>query len=113
MFRHVLSSTYSNNRLLRAALGSTLAFGLHQLTASNGEDADMCGIVGYLGDKNRAFDILRTGIKILENRGYDSCGKPRLSRRGDAPKRRTAHHQVRDLHAERRLHRPHHDLAGT
>ena len=33
----------------------------------------MCGIVGYVGE-DRAKDILLTGLKNLEYRGYDSSG---------------------------------------
>ncbi|MEA4827331.1 MAG: glutamine--fructose-6-phosphate aminotransferase, partial [Clostridium sp.] len=33
----------------------------------------MCGIVGYLGNKN-ASDILVEGLSKLEYRGYDSAG---------------------------------------
>jgi len=33
----------------------------------------MCGIVGYIGDKN-AYPILISGLKRLEYRGYDSAG---------------------------------------
>src|SRR5215469_5513576 len=33
----------------------------------------MCGIVGYIGDRN-ASEILIKGLKRLEYRGYDSAG---------------------------------------
>ncbi len=33
----------------------------------------MCGIVGYIGDKD-AYDVLIKGLKRLEYRGYDSAG---------------------------------------
>ena len=33
----------------------------------------MCGIVGYIG-KNKASEILISGLKRLEYRGYDSAG---------------------------------------
>ena len=33
----------------------------------------MCGIIGYIGDKN-PIDILISGLKNLEYRGYDSSG---------------------------------------
>lgn len=34
----------------------------------------MCGIVGYVGKKNNAVDVLIGGLKKLEYRGYDSAG---------------------------------------
>lgn len=34
----------------------------------------MCGIVGYVGKKNRAQEVLIDGLKSLEYRGYDSAG---------------------------------------
>lgn len=34
----------------------------------------MCGIVGYIGKKNNAVDVLIGGLKKLEYRGYDSAG---------------------------------------
>lgn len=43
--------------------------------------ADCCGIVGYIGD-NDAQPILMNGIKILQNRGYDSAGMGTLSSEG-------------------------------
>lgn len=33
----------------------------------------MCGIVGYIGQKNTT-EILLNGLKELEYRGYDSAG---------------------------------------
>ena len=33
----------------------------------------MCGIVGYIGDKN-AYEIVLKGLQRLEYRGYDSAG---------------------------------------
>ena len=33
----------------------------------------MCGIVGYIGDKD-SFPILIKGLQRLEYRGYDSAG---------------------------------------
>ncbi|MBR3175942.1 glutamine--fructose-6-phosphate transaminase (isomerizing) [Candidatus Saccharibacteria bacterium] len=43
----------------------------------------MCGIVGYVGDKN-AQDFLISGLKRLEYRGYDSAGIVTLSNDGQA-----------------------------
>ncbi len=34
----------------------------------------MCGIVGYVGDKHNAVEVLLDGLKSLEYRGYDSAG---------------------------------------
>jgi len=34
----------------------------------------MCGIVGYIGDKREAQEVLLSGLKRLEYRGYDSSG---------------------------------------
>ena len=42
----------------------------------------MCGIVGYIGDKN-VYDILINGLKRLEYRGYDSAGLALLTPQGE------------------------------
>lgn len=42
----------------------------------------MCGIVGYLGDK-QAYPILIKGLKRLEYRGYDSAGVAMINDNGD------------------------------
>lgn len=42
----------------------------------------MCGIVGYLGDKD-AFPILIKGLRRLEYRGYDSAGVALVSPKGE------------------------------
>ncbi len=34
----------------------------------------MCGIVGYVGKKNGAIDVVLDGLSALEYRGYDSAG---------------------------------------
>ena len=34
----------------------------------------MCGIFGYIGQKNNAADLVQEGLKKLEYRGYDSWG---------------------------------------
>ena len=41
----------------------------------------MCGIVGYIGQKN-AQSILLEGLKRLEYRGYDSAGVATLEAGG-------------------------------
>lgn len=41
----------------------------------------MCGIVGYIGDKS-AQQMLTTGLKRLEYRGYDSAGIVTLNKKG-------------------------------
>ena len=43
----------------------------------------MCGIVGYIGEKN-AQQVLVSGLKRLEYRGYDSAGVVTLSDKGRA-----------------------------
>ena len=44
----------------------------------------MCGIVGYVGDKRSAQDVLVSGLKRLEYRGYDSAGVATLDEKGEA-----------------------------
>jgi len=39
----------------------------------------MCGIVGYIGEKRDARDVLLDGLKTLEYRGYDSAGVAMLN----------------------------------
>ena len=34
----------------------------------------MCGIVAFKGDKNKTSKVIFDGLKLLEYRGYDSCG---------------------------------------
>ena len=34
----------------------------------------MCGIIGYIGKEEKVFDNIYSGLKVLEYRGYDSCG---------------------------------------
>ena len=34
----------------------------------------MCGIIGYIGNKANASDVLISGLNKLQYRGYDSCG---------------------------------------
>lgn len=48
----------------------------------------MCGIVGYIGSK-QAQDVLVSGLKRLEYRGYDSAGVATLGSRGAATVLRT------------------------
>ncbi|MDR3297931.1 MAG: glutamine--fructose-6-phosphate transaminase (isomerizing) [Candidatus Nomurabacteria bacterium] len=44
----------------------------------------MCGIVGYVGEKRNAQDVLVNGLKRLEYRGYDSAGIATLDEKGEA-----------------------------
>jgi glucosamine--fructose-6-phosphate aminotransferase (isomerizing) len=34
----------------------------------------MCGIIGYIGERNKAQNLILEGLKTLEYRGYDSWG---------------------------------------
>jgi glucosamine--fructose-6-phosphate aminotransferase (isomerizing) len=47
----------------------------------------MCGIVGYVGERN-AVEVLMDGLRRLEYRGYDSAGVAVLGRDGLAVRRR-------------------------
>src|SRR5207253_6608363 len=49
----------------------------------------MCGIVGYVGEKN-AVSIIIEGLKRLEYRGYDSAGVAVLGDGGTLDVRRAA-----------------------
>lgn len=42
----------------------------------------MCGIVGYIGNKRGAQEVLVSGLKRLEYRGYDSAGVAMLGANG-------------------------------
>ncbi len=44
----------------------------------------MCGIVGYIGEKREAQDVLVSGLKRLEYRGYDSSGIATIDESGQA-----------------------------
>ena len=38
------------------------------------QEAEACGIVGYIGNQPKAGQVCVNGLHILESRGYDSCG---------------------------------------
>lgn len=42
----------------------------------------MCGIVGYVGDKQNGIDVVLDGLETLEYRGYDSAGIAFLDTKG-------------------------------
>lgn len=48
----------------------------------HGTTAHCCGIVAYVGPKE-VEPILMEGIRILQNRGYDSCGIATIGEDGD------------------------------
>ncbi len=62
----------------------------------------MCGIVGYVGDK-QVVGVILDGLKKLEYRGYDSAGIAVVDERGDMEVRR-ASGKLRNLEEAVRLH---------
>ena len=56
----------------------------------------MCGIIGYIGDKN-ASPILVNGLKRLEYRGYDSSGIGIVSLSDGKLALRKAHGKIANL----------------
>ena len=67
----------------------------------------MCGIVGYVGNKN-AKDIVIDGLKKLEYRGYDSAGIA-IVRDGKLEVKKTCgrHCQSGESHRRRSDDKPH------
>lgn len=59
---------------LSRSIGSVLVRrGLGEKLRDRCEVVECCGIVGYAGPQD-ASTILTTGVELLQNRGYDSCG---------------------------------------
>ena len=58
----------NHNHLL--ALGA-LSFSAYMMKK---KQAECCGIVAYVGKQQRAADIVRDGLLIVQARGYDSAG---------------------------------------
>ena len=63
----------------------------------------MCGIVGYIGNKN-AQKYLLSGLKRLEYRGYDSAGIVTLTEKGE-PTLLRAKGKVAELEAKLKTHK--------
>lgn len=63
----------------------------------------MCGIVGYIGSKS-AQDVLMSGLKRLEYRGYDSAGVVTLNKKA-SPTLLRAKGKVAELEARVAAHR--------
>jgi hypothetical protein len=80
--RNISKRNAFTNSLYRSIGVGGLLLGANWMLNQGIPEAKCCGIVGYLGEKRRGFEVLKTGLKILENRGYDSIGKPRINRRG-------------------------------
>src|SRR5262249_56922006 len=57
------------------------------LPESRDPEGPMCGIVGYVGERD-AVDVLVDGLRRLEYRGYDSAGVAVLGPDGLAVRRR-------------------------
>ena len=55
---------------------------LYSVAASEKEQvSECCGIVGYIGNQPIAGNVCMNGLKILESRGYDSCGIVSIDRK--------------------------------
>ena len=63
----------------------------------------MCGIVGYIGNKN-ATNYVLSGLKRLEYRGYDSAGIVTLTEKGE-PTLLRAKGKVAELEAKLKTHK--------
>ena len=53
----------------------------------------MCGIIGFIGSIPKGFQVAYDGIKILQNRGYDSCGISSLKYNGKDEKPKIIFHK--------------------
>jgi glucosamine--fructose-6-phosphate aminotransferase (isomerizing) len=47
--------------------------------------AECCGIVGYIGNRPQGGPVCINGLKILEARGYDSCGLVSIAYNNNTP----------------------------
>lgn len=55
------------------SLGAMAAY-MYGVFGEYGKQNECCGIVGYIGNQPITGDVCMKGLKILESRGYDSCG---------------------------------------
>ena len=82
-------SSFSRTRLALLALAPTLLYNAapsslktqianaihsYQPSVFNSKKADCCGIIAYIGKDPLATKICVEGVKVLQFRGYDSCG---------------------------------------